>query len=77
MGLTEEVAGAPVIRWTRRVVDAHLGEEGAKELAALLADKRTNLRTLRQALQRRGLHPSEAAVQKWAYEARYHMGEYE
>jgi hypothetical protein len=65
-----------VIRWTRRAVDAHLGDE-AEEFATLLADPRTNLRVLRQSLQKRGMFPSEAAVQKWAYEARYRVGHYD
>lgn len=69
MGLAEEVRGTPVPRWTRAIVDAHLGDEAA-DFAALLADPLTNLRTLRHALHDRGIMVSEASIQKWAHEAR-------
>lgn len=69
MGLYEEVAGEPVKRWTRQVVDDHLGAE-ADELAQLLADPAVSPFRIWRALGQRGVNPSKATVYQWAEEAR-------
>jgi hypothetical protein len=69
VGLYEEVAGEPVKRWTRQVVDDHLGAE-ADELAQLLADPAVSPFRIWRALGRRGVNLSRASVYQWAEEAR-------
>jgi len=67
--LYEEVAGEPVQRWTRQVVDEHLGAE-ADDLALLLADPAVAPFRIWRALGRRGVNLSKATVYQWADEAR-------
>lgn len=70
MSLTDEVRARPIIRWTRPVVDEHLGPDDAAELARLLADPSVIPQHIWHALQGRGIGVSESAVQKWAAMAR-------
>lgn len=69
MGLYEEVAGKPVRRWTRAVVDERLGDD-ADDLAALLADPAVSPFAICKALRARGIGVSKAAIYQWAEEAR-------
>ena len=69
MGLYEEVAGRPIRRWTRSVVDEHLNDD-AEEFAALLADSTISPHAIWKAIRDRGIGVSLASVYQWAEEAR-------
>ncbi len=70
MGLSADVQGRGVTRWTRPLVDGLLGPEEAAELEELLCDRAVVVESIWRELRRRGIGVSESAVQKWAAERR-------